>query len=66
MRFMRIQERNATAIYKARAILLGLAPDEHVIATIPETYKIQSASFLSGVAAAEEAGMSKSHTIHFI
>lgn len=48
------QERNATSIYKARSVLLGLG-DEHVKATIPENYNIQAVD--SGLAA--ELGIGK-------
>ncbi|XP_059097133.1 protein bicaudal C homolog 1-like isoform X2 [Tigriopus californicus] len=38
---IKAHERNATNIYKARSVLLGLG-DEHVKATIPENYNIQA------------------------
>merc|ERR1719220_1724242 len=41
---IRTQERNASAIYKARAVILGLDDEPVVKATIPECYNIQAVS----------------------
>merc|ERR1719458_850276 len=41
---IRTQERNGSAIYKARAVILGLDDEPVVKATIPECYNIQAVS----------------------
>ncbi len=45
---IKAQERNASAIYRARSLLLGLE-EEPIKAAIPDTYNIQAVSPTSGL-----------------